>query len=108
MKDQHYQELLAYKKKGIIPDYEDEEEFIEWARQFEERNNHIYVEKRRLIPESEKTWIMSMFHDNQHSAHQSAGTMIQHIRERYVWETMSRDIKEYVKTCWECQQRGGK
>ena len=46
-------------------------------------------------------------HDHPLGAHRGAGTMAQKIRERYYWETVYQDCKEYVKTCRECQFQGG-
>jgi len=48
-----------------------------------------------------------MFHDNPTSAHQGAKAMRQQINKRYVWKSMTLDIKKYVRTYYECQQRGG-
>src|SRR6266540_2903758 len=48
-----------------------------------------------------------MFHDNPTLAHQGAEVMRQQINKRYVWKGMISDIKEYVKSCYECQRRGG-
>jgi len=39
-------------------------------------------------------------------AHRRAGTIVQKIREKYYWETVYQDCKEYVKTCKECQFQG--
>ena len=33
--------------------------------------------------------------------------MRKQIAKRYVWPKMGQQIKEYVKTCWKCQRRGG-
>ena len=106
MDEKEYFELLDYLQKGKIPKNAGEK-YEKWARQFKERQGHIYVEERRLIPRSETTWIMSMFHDNPTSAHQGAESMRKQIAKRYVWPKMGQQIKEYVKTCWECQRRGG-
>src|SRR6266542_3269047 len=32
--------------------------------------------------------------------------MYYHISKRYLWQNMRKDIKEYTKTCFQCQQRG--
>src|SRR6266542_576647 len=32
--------------------------------------------------------------------------MYYHISKRYLWQNMRKDIKEYAKTCFQCQQRG--
>src|SRR6266496_1398526 len=48
-----------------------------------------------------------MFHDNPTSAHQGVEAMRQQINKCYVWKGMTSDIKEYVKSCYECQRREG-
>src|SRR6266498_5266133 len=48
-----------------------------------------------------------MFYDNTTLAHQGAEAMRQQINKRYVWKGMTSDIKEYVKSCYKCQRRGG-
>ena len=47
-----------------------------------------------------------MFHDNPTSAHQHKDEMYRQISQRYLWESMYKDIDEYTKTCYECQMRG--
>src|SRR6266536_2746493 len=49
---------------------------------------------------------MSMFHNDPTQAHQNADVMYYHISKRYLWQNMRTDIKEYAKTCFQCQQRG--
>src|SRR6266542_2981440 len=49
---------------------------------------------------------MSMFHDDPTKAYQSFNTMYNQIAKRYIWQNMRNDIKEYAKTCFQCQQRG--
>src|SRR6266540_3984664 len=106
MDNEQYSELLDYLLKGQLSKEKDEI-YEKWASQFREQNNHIYVEERRLVPCYELSWILSMFHDNPTSAHQSAKAMRQQINKRYLWKGMTSDIKEYVKSCYKCQRRGG-
>ncbi len=49
---------------------------------------------------------MSIFHDDSTQAYQNADVMYYHISKRYLWQNMMKDIKEYAKTCFQCQQRG--
>ena len=105
MEDQKYFRLLNHLKKKRQNEQEDTK-FRQWAQQFEERQNHIYKGERRVIPRYEVAWIISMFHDDPTMAHQSKDTTYQHIAKRYVWETMWKDVADYVRTCYECQQRG--
>ena len=102
MEDNHYLELLQFLKGQLNKD----DQYQKWANQFNERNNHIYREDRRVIPRSQVNWIISMFHDDPTMAHQEANTVYQRISQRYLWESMRRDIQDYVKTCYQCQQRG--
>src|SRR6266508_2887197 len=106
MNNEQYSELLEYLLNEQLPK-EADETYEQWASQFREQNNHIYVEERRLVPRYELSWILSMFHDNPISTHQGAEAMRQQINKRYVWKGMTSDIKEYVKSCYECQRRGG-
>src|SRR5688572_16862818 len=104
MEDSTYFELLKYlKEKG---EENITEEWKQWARQFTENNNHIYLGNKRIIPRYEVERIIAMFHDEPTIAHQNKHTIHQHISKRYIWNTMKKDIEEYTKTCWECQQRG--
>ncbi len=41
-----------------------------------------------------------------HQAHQNADAMYYYVSKRYLWQDMRKDIKEYAKTCFQCQQRG--
>ena len=61
------------------------------------------MEKRWLVPHYELSWILNMFYDNSTSAHQGAEAMKQQINKCYVWKSMTSDIKEYVKSYYECQ-----
>ncbi len=57
------------------------------------------------MPAYEIKWIMSIFHDDPTQAHQNADVIYYHISKRYLWQNMMMDIKEYIKTCFQCQQR---
>src|SRR6266542_2030420 len=49
---------------------------------------------------------MSMFHDDPTQAHQNTNIIYYHISKRYLWQNIRKDIKEFVKTCFQCQQKG--
>ena len=102
MEKTEYFELLDYLKGKATK----EKEYRQWASQFEEKNSHIYFEEKGVIPRYEVTWICTIFHDHPTMAHQSKDAMIQKISQRYTWETMRKDVKEYIKTCKRCQERG--
>src|SRR6266498_1463239 len=100
MENQDYQKLLQY-LKNLTPQGEDYEK---WATQFREYNDHIYRENRRVMPAYETKWIMLIFYDDLIQAHQNADIMYYHILKRYLWQNMIKDIKEYVKTCFQYSQ----
>ena len=76
MEETKYERLLQYLKGKP-----ETEEYQQWAKQYHERNNHIYKQNRRVIPRSEVTWIISMFHDNSTSAHQHKDEMYRQISQ---------------------------
>ena len=101
MENQDYQKLLQYLKNPTSQ----REGYEKWATQFREHNDHIYKRDKRVIPAWETKWIMSIFYDDLTQAHQNANAMYYHILKRYFWQNMMKDIKEYAKTCFQCQQR---
>ena len=101
-----YEEVLKYLKKGIVLGDVLKETYRQWAEQFNEHNNHLYIGERRVLPRYEVTNAISIYHDDPTMAHQSKDAIYQLMKKRYTWEGMYRDIKEYTQTCWECQQRG--
>ncbi len=101
MDNQDYQKLLQYLKDLTSQ----REGYEKWATQFRKHNNHIYREERRVVPVYETKWIMSMFHDDPTQAYQNADAMYYNILKRYFWQNMMKDIKEYVKTYFQYQQR---
>src|SRR6266542_683230 len=102
MDDKRYQELLSYLQNPTPQS----DEYEKWANQFHKKFNHVYKGERRVVPQSEVKWIMSMFHDDPTKAHQLFDVMYNQISKRYIWQSMRNDIREYAKTCFQCQQRG--
>src|ERR1043166_5884074 len=100
MDNEEYEELRRY----LMKKEKATEEYRNWADQFREENGQIFFGDKRLIPRREVARIISIFHDNM--AHQSDKAILHHLKKRYVWQSQHKDVREYVKTCWECQQRG--
>ena len=100
-----YKEVVRYKETEEIPKrVKEKEKWREWAEEFKEKNDQIYYNDRRIIPKEEVNWIISMFHDDLTMAYQNKGEVIWRIKERYLWPNLAKDVKEYVKTCYACQQ----
>src|ERR1043166_6074679 len=98
---EEYQDL----KEALRDRTKGSKEYRKWASQFKEKDHQIWYGNRRLIYRREMERILRMFHDNPTAAHQNAGVMTKQLTKRYVWPGLHKDVKEYVKTCWECQQR---
>ncbi len=102
MNNQDYQKLLQYLKNLTSQ----RENYEKQATQFREYNDHIYKGNRRVISAYETKWIMLIFHNDLMQAHQNADTIYYHNSKRYFWQNMKNNIKEYAKTCFQCQQKG--
>ena len=48
-----------------------------------------------------------MLHDSPTAGHAGVNKIFQVVQQRYYWPQMFEDIRNYVKTCDECQRRGG-
>ena len=59
------------------------------------------LQQRQVIP------LLYTMHEEPTARHNSAKKMFQQIHERYYWPKMFEDIRGYVKTCDNCQRRGG-
>ena len=62
----------------------------------------------RVIKENEMEAILINLHSNSLSGHFGFEGTFQRIANRYWWNGMGTDIKNYVKTCEICQQTGGR
>ncbi len=48
---------------------------------------------------------MSIFHDDLTQAYQNTDIIYYHILKRFLWQNIIKDIKEYAKICFQCQQK---
>ena len=72
MEDEKYDELREWlKNKGEVV-----QKYINWTKQFEERNEQVFFKEKRVIPRQEVTQIISMFHDDPTIAHQNKDTVL--------------------------------
>src|SRR6185437_14262337 len=110
-----YNQLYDYLESDKLPeeftDYE-KKQLINQARYFEIRHNLLYKKNQkdpehplRVIKWTEVEPILYMMHKHPTAGHLGTDAMYYKIAERYYWDQMYRDIKEYVKTCEECQKR---
>ena len=88
------------------------EQLINQARYFEIRHNLLYKKNRkdpdkplRVIKWTEVEPVLYMMHKHPTAGHLGTDAMYYKISERYYWDQMYRDVKEYVQSCEECQKR---
>ena len=112
--DRYYTIYKFLDTDKIPEDYTDrqKEQLVNQARYFEIRHNLLYKKNRkdpdkplRVIKWTEVEPILYMMHKHPTARHLGTDAMYYKIAERYYWDQMYRDIKEYVKTCEECQKR---
>ena len=111
-----YSNLYNYLKSETIPtdftDYQ-RKQLQTQAKYFEILNGLLYKRNRknpskpfRVIKWPEVDSVLYMMHSHPTAGHLGIDAMYHKIAERYYWDQMYRDIKEYVKTCEQCQRQG--
>lgn len=59
-----------------------------------------------IVPATLKRKIMTLFHDDlDHGGHFGVYRTTEEIKKRFYWKRMTRDIKDYIRTCETCQFR---
>ena len=51
--------------------------------------------------------LLQVLHDSPTAGHAGVNKIFQVVQQRYYWPQMFEDIRNYVKTCDDCQRRGG-
>ncbi len=51
--------------------------------------------------------LLQVLHDSPTAGHARVNKIFQVVQQRYYWPQMFEDIRNYVKTCDDCQRRGG-
>ena len=88
--------------ENIISNIDESPNFkIEKAQLYKIKGDKLY----RVIQKFELEGLLYMMHDHELSAHFGIKATQQKIKEKYWWESMTKDIENYVKTCDKCQRR---
>jgi hypothetical protein len=61
--------------------------------------------KRVILPEQTEL-VLFYLHKEQNGAHLGIKATYEKVKERYYWPKMYETIKQYIKTCDNCQRRG--
>lgn len=116
MEETKYQEILEYLDKAKTPFWIKTKgelaKFVKETKAYQIQNGIlVHLEKKgeptQVIQRHQVSAILYMLHDDPLGGHAGAGRMNQKLRERYFWEKSWHDCKNYVRTCHECQMRGG-
>ena len=110
-----YHNLYNYLESDQLSDSLSQEQIRQiqhCARHYITKNGLLYKKNRkdpqhplRVIKWNEVEPVLYMMHKHPTAGHLGTDAMYYKIAERYYWDQMYRDIKEYVKTCEECQKR---
>jgi transposase InsO family protein len=58
-----------------------------------------------ILNEDEKRNILAEFHDSQLGGHRGAKPTVKRIKDRgFTWNTIEKDVKNYIKNCEQCQK----
>ncbi len=63
--------------------------------------------KVKVIQNFQVIPLLQVLHDSLTADHARVNKIFQVVQQRYYWSQMFEDIRNYVKTCNDCQQRGG-
>ena len=61
----------------------------------------------KVLQNSQVIPLLQVLHDSPTAGHARVNKIFQVVQQRYYWPQMFEDIRNYVKTCDDCQQRGG-
>ncbi len=85
--------------------------FLTMAQHFvwEKEELQRKTEKRRVkvIQNFQVIPLLQVLHDSPTASHAGINKIFQVVQQRYYWSQMFEDIRNYVKTCDDCQRRGG-
>lgn len=58
----------------------------------------VYVPRERAL----RSEIIHMYHDDETAGHFGVRRTLELIRRKYFWQSLRKDVKDYIKTCAEC------
>ncbi len=61
----------------------------------------------KVLQNSQVIPLLQVLHDSLTASHARVNKIFQVVQQRYYWPQMFEDIRNYVKTCDDCQRRRG-
>ena len=112
----HYNNLVEYLETDeLSPDLTEHEQqtLVKQSRYYQLKHKLLYKKNRkdpdkplRVIKWTEVEPVLYMMHSHPTAGHLGTDAMYYKIIERYYWDQMYRDIRNYVNSCETCQKRG--
>ena len=116
MDEELYQQITLYLEEKKINDNISEREkrqIINKSKYYQVVNGQLYKKPRKwntgllkVLRRSEFETLMKIIHDQSTAGHLRIESTYNKIKERYYWNQMYDDIKEYIRTCDTCQRFG--
>ena len=114
MNEQKYKLIYDYLDTSSYPkDYNDQQ-----RRKLEEKSSKYLIQYRQLfrrnkeenplrvvLPDQTELVLFNL-HKDQSGAHLGIEATYEKLKERYYWPKMYESVKQYIKTCDNCQKRG--
>jgi hypothetical protein len=116
MDEELYQQITLYlKEKRTNENFtkKEKQQLINKAKYYQIINGQLYKKPRKwnheplkVLRRSEFETLMKMMHDQPTAGHLGIETTYNKIKDKYYWNQMYDDIKEYIRTCNTCQRFG--
>jgi hypothetical protein len=116
MDEELYQQIFQYLRGNRINknlSNREKQQLINKIKYYQIINEQLYKKPRKQNPlllkvvrRSEFETLMEMMHDHSTARHLGIESTYNRIKERYYWNQMYDDIREYIKTCNTCQRFG--
>src|SRR6266542_6176059 len=110
-----YNELTRFLRDGKLPfekqGGKQKKKFLAMARHFvwesEELQRKTEKRKVKVLQSFQVIPLLQVLHDSPTAGHAGVSKIFQVVQQRYYWPQIFEDIRNYVKTCDNCQRRGG-
>ena len=118
MESQQYHRLKNYLTNNKFPSTFtsiQQQQLKSQSKHFEVKNNILYKKDRRrktrnqllkVIQQHEVEPILYLMHNHPTGAHLGIDKTFEKIRNQYYWPQMFETIKDYIRSCEQCQKRG--
>jgi len=117
MDEDLYQQILLYLNEEKLDENltkTEKQKLIRKTRYYQIINEQLYKKPRKgnnpgllkVLRRSEFDTLMKIMHDHPTGGHMGIESTYNKIKERYYWNQMFEDIREYIKTCNICQRFG--